>query len=81
MGLGRYANAIVRSPDRHYKVADPAMRTAILQLRSDPKASAMPAGALGVPPTGPQSPGQKVQVFDLFTDTRPNERKLLGDKA
>ena len=27
------------------------------------------------------SQSQKVQVFDLFTDTRPNERKLLGDKA
>ena len=35
----------------------------------------------GVPAAGTSSPAQKVQVFDLFTDTRPNERKLLGDKA
>jgi hypothetical protein len=34
----------------------------------------------GTPPSnGPQS-GQAVQVFDLFSDMRPNERKL-GDKA
>jgi hypothetical protein len=35
----------------------------------------------GGPTTGPKSPEQKVQVFDLFTDTRPNERKLADDKA
>src|SRR5689334_4726189 len=46
LGLGRYANAITRSPDGHYEVADPAMRAAILRLRSDPQASAMLAGAL-----------------------------------
>ena len=46
LGLGRYADAITRAPDGHYEVADPAMRTAILRLRTDPQASAMLAGAL-----------------------------------
>ena len=46
LGLGRYADAIVRSADGHYEVSDPAMRAAILRLRSDPQASAMLAGAL-----------------------------------
>ncbi|HZP70938.1 MAG TPA: transglycosylase SLT domain-containing protein [Pseudolabrys sp.] len=45
-GLGRYADAITRSPDGHYEVPDPAMRAAILRLRTDPEASAMLAGAL-----------------------------------
>jgi len=46
LGLGRYANAIARSSDGRYVVSDPGMRAAILQLRNDPKASAMLAGAL-----------------------------------
>jgi hypothetical protein len=46
LGLGRYADAITRAPDGHYEVADPAMRAAILRLRTDPQASAMLAGAL-----------------------------------
>src|SRR4249919_2812029 len=46
LGLGRFADAITRAPDGHYEVADPAMRAAILRLRSDPQASAMLAGAL-----------------------------------
>ncbi|HKS85005.1 MAG TPA: transglycosylase SLT domain-containing protein [Pseudolabrys sp.] len=45
-GLGRYADAIVRSPDGHYDVPNTSMRAAILRLRSDPQASAMLAGAL-----------------------------------
>ena len=44
-GYGRYADAITRSPDGRYEVADPSMRTAIMQLRSDPAASATLAGA------------------------------------
>ena len=32
-------------------------------------------------PTPTPTPAQSVQVLDLFTDTRPNERKLLGGKA
>ncbi len=44
-GYGRYADAITRSADGHYEVADPGMRTAIMQLRSDPSASATMAGA------------------------------------
>jgi hypothetical protein len=35
----------------------------------------------GAPSATTPSQTQKVQVFDLFTDTRPNERKLRGDKA
>jgi hypothetical protein len=44
-GYGRYADAIVQSSDGHYEVTDPAMRAAIMQLRGDPAASAMMAGA------------------------------------
>jgi hypothetical protein len=44
-GFGRYADAIVRSPDGRYDVADPTMRAAIMRLRSDPSASATMAGA------------------------------------
>jgi hypothetical protein len=45
LGLGRFANAISRSPDGRYEVSDPAARAAIMRLRSDPAASAMMAGA------------------------------------
>lgn len=44
-GYGRYADAISRSPDGRYEVPDPATRAAIMQLRSDPAASAAMAGA------------------------------------
>ena len=44
-GYGRFADAISKSSDGRYEVADPAMRTAIMQLRSDPAASAAMAGA------------------------------------
>src|SRR5690242_8713952 len=33
LGFGRYAAAIVQGPDGRYDVPDPAMRTAIMQLR------------------------------------------------
>ena len=46
LGLGPYANAITRSSNGNYEVADPAMRAAILRLRGDPQVSAMLAGAL-----------------------------------
>ena len=46
LGLGRYADAIAKSANGHYEVADSGMRAAILRLRSDPQASAMLAGAL-----------------------------------
>src|SRR5215470_14138420 len=46
LGLGRYAGAIARSANGTYEVSDPAMRAAILRLRSDPQVSAMLAGAL-----------------------------------
>jgi hypothetical protein len=44
-GLGKYADAITQNADGRYEVADPAMRNAIMQLRSDPSASAQMAGA------------------------------------
>jgi hypothetical protein len=34
----------------------------------------------GTPPSGGSQTGHTVQVFDLFSDMRPNERKL-GEKA
>jgi hypothetical protein len=46
LGLGRYADAITKSANGHYEVADSGMRAAILRLRRDPQASAMLAGAL-----------------------------------
>jgi hypothetical protein len=45
LGLGGYADAIVATPDGRYAVPDPAARTAIMKLRSDPAVSAMVAGA------------------------------------
>ncbi|HEU4659562.1 MAG TPA: transglycosylase SLT domain-containing protein [Pseudolabrys sp.] len=63
LGFGRYAAAIVQGPDGRYDVPDPDMRTAIMELRANPSASAIMAGAfarsnaaqlqtaLGRPPT------------------------------
>ena len=45
LGYGRYADAISRTPDGRYEVADPVMRAAIMQLRNDPATSATLAGA------------------------------------
>lgn len=45
LGLGKYADAIERTPDGRHKVTDPKMRQAILALRKDPKAAALMAGA------------------------------------
>ena len=46
LGMGQYADAITRSASGRYEVADPAMRSEILKLRTDPAMSAMMAGAL-----------------------------------
>ena len=46
LGMGQYADAITRTPGGRYEVADPAMRSEILKLRTDPAMSAMMAGAL-----------------------------------
>jgi hypothetical protein len=35
----------------------------------------------GSPSAAATAPAPSTQVFDLFSDTRPNERKLIGDKA
>ncbi len=45
-GYGRFADAISRTGDGRYEVADPTTRAAIMRLRSDPAASAVMAGAL-----------------------------------
>lgn len=45
LGLGQYADAVSRTADGRYTVADPDMRAAILRLRHDPAASALMAGA------------------------------------
>jgi hypothetical protein len=44
-GYGTYADAISRSADGRYAVADPTMRAEIMRLRGDPAASAMMAGS------------------------------------
>src|SRR5581483_191141 len=45
LGLGAYADSIIKTPDGRYVVPDEATREAIMQLRSDPAASAMMAAA------------------------------------
>jgi hypothetical protein len=45
-GYGDYADAITRTPSGNYVVADPQMRKAIVQLKSDPTANAVMAGVL-----------------------------------
>src|SRR5262249_11166140 len=43
-GYGRYADAISRTTSGRYVVDDPAMRSAIIQLRKDPTANALMGG-------------------------------------
>lgn len=45
LGYGRYAAAITRTPSGRYEVKDPALRSQILKLRTDPTANAVMAGA------------------------------------
>ena len=45
LGYGPYANAISRQPSGDYAVADPRMTDAVMNLRSDPTANALMAGA------------------------------------
>jgi hypothetical protein len=45
LGYGRYADAITTDASGRYVVRDPAMRSEILKLRSDPTANAVMAGA------------------------------------
>jgi Transglycosylase SLT domain len=45
LGMGRYADAITQTASGNYEVRDPAMRSEILKLRSDPTANALMAGA------------------------------------
>ena len=45
LGYGQCAAAITKTASGHYRVQDPAMRSAILKLRNDPVANAVMAGA------------------------------------
>jgi hypothetical protein len=45
LGLGKYADSIQQTPAGRYVVNDPAVRQQIMQLRKDPAANAMMAGA------------------------------------
>ncbi len=45
-GLGSYADAIEMGADGRYRVADPALRETILNLRHDPEVASTMAGAL-----------------------------------
>jgi len=45
LGYGRYAAAISKNASGRYEVRDPALRSEILKLRSDPTANAVMAGA------------------------------------
>ncbi|HZP78686.1 MAG TPA: transglycosylase SLT domain-containing protein [Pseudolabrys sp.] len=44
-GFTRYANAIAQTGAGRYEVADPSLRNAVMQLRNDPTANALMAGA------------------------------------
>lgn len=45
LGYARFADAIAQGPDGRFEVSDSSTRDAIMKLRSDPKVSAMMAGA------------------------------------
>jgi hypothetical protein len=45
LGYGPYANAISRTPAGDYAISDPSMTRAVMNLRSDPNANALMAGA------------------------------------
>ena len=45
LGYGPYANAISRQPSGDYCVSEPRMSGAVMNLRSDPTANALMAGA------------------------------------
>lgn len=45
LGYGRYANAISRNESGRFVVTDPAMRREVMDLRQDPTANAVMAGA------------------------------------
>jgi hypothetical protein len=45
LGYGPYADAITRQPAGDYAISDPSMARAVMNLRSDPNANALMAGA------------------------------------
>src|SRR5689334_16970500 len=52
LGYTPYANAIVRLPSGEYAVGNPQMHTAVMNLRTDPTANALMAGAFTKANTG-----------------------------
>src|SRR5262249_20946999 len=75
------AQAFARAGDKlpPPQAARPSFESMFNDRVSQPLAQTV-SNLWGAPTAGPKSPDQKVQVFDLFTDPRPNERKLLGGK-
>ena len=67
-GLGWAASAITRGSDGRYRVADPAMRSAILDLRRDPDASAAMAAEFASDNREylERRLGHKVEAVDLY---------------
>jgi hypothetical protein len=67
-GLGWAASAITRNSDGRYSVADPAMRSAILDLRRDPDASAAMAAEFASDnrDTLERQLGHEVEPVDLY---------------
>lgn len=67
-GLGWAASAITRGSDGRYRVADPAMRSAILDMRRDPQASAAMAAEFASDNRDhlEKRLGHKVESVDLY---------------
>ena len=77
LGLGRYVDVSEQLPPPPAR--RPSFESMFTDRVSQPLAPTV-ATLWGTPPSsGPQN-GHAVQVFDLFSDMRPNERKL-GDKV
>ena len=87
LGLGRYVDAFqpepIPPPDtqgrRRRSPARLSFESMFTDRVSQPLAPTV-ATLWGTPPSGGPQNGHAVQVFDLFSDMRPNERKL-GDKV
>ncbi|MDC7988075.1 transglycosylase SLT domain-containing protein, partial [Rhodoplanes sp. TEM] len=63
LGFGRYADAIGKTASGRYEVTDPGLQQAVMELRSDPQASAAMAGAFT------QRNAQKVEALIGRTPT------------
>ena len=77
LGLGRYVDVSEQLPPPPAR--RPSFESMFTDRVSQPLAPTV-ATLWGTPPSGGPQNGHAVQVFDLFSDMRPNERKL-GDKV